>query len=151
MHLWLNIHSHTKNLLSGCYWFVGFLKLCSFFMFIYLKRKRGQVGEGQRERGQRIRAVSTESAMGLHPTHCEMVTWVKIKSWTLNPVSHPDTSSTALRIGQVLLVQTPYMEKNLCNSFIKQICQMPAHCMSLGSEERRFIGSTGASQKKVLV
>ena len=58
------------------------------------------MGEGQRkteeetERGRekipsRLRAVSTESDMGLELANCEIMTCIELKSQMLNQLSHP--------------------------------------------------------------
>ena len=64
-------------------------------MFTYLReRVCVQVSRGRgRQRGERIPsrlyAVSTEPDVGLDPTNYEIMIWVKIKSGTLNLLSHP--------------------------------------------------------------
>ena len=48
--------------------------------------------EGAKREGERIPSrlctVSTELSVGLYLTNHEIMTWAKIKSWTLNQLSH---------------------------------------------------------------
>ena len=70
-----------------------------FFKFIYLfwegVSERAWEGEGQRERVRddpkqvQLCAVSTEPDLGLDPINLEIMTQTKIKSQTLNQLSHP--------------------------------------------------------------
>ena len=58
------------------------------------QRQSTRAGEGQREREReriprRLCIVSTESNMGLKPMNHEIMTWAKVKSWTVNWLSHP--------------------------------------------------------------
>ena len=82
---WAEIKSQTLNQLShpGAPWLPFF-----FLMFVYL------FWDGCRERGRegiprRLCAVSTESDTGLSLMNAEIMTQAKIKSQTLNSLSHP--------------------------------------------------------------
>ena len=52
-----------------------------------------QAREGQKRERERIPrrlcAVSTDPNMGVHPINCEVMTWAKTKSQTLNWLSPP--------------------------------------------------------------
>ena len=65
------------------------------FLFIYFENDSMWAGEGQRDGGERIasrlHAVSTEPNVGLELANHEIMTWTKIKSQTLNWLSHPGT------------------------------------------------------------
>ena len=79
----------------SCFWvWRGFWRfIFIFFKFIYFEGEREQAGKRQTEREKRIPsrllAVSTEPNAGLDVANCETVTWAKIKSQTLNLLSHP--------------------------------------------------------------
>ena len=69
-----------------------FCPTISSLYFVYLFQKRERAGEGQRERlPSRLCTIRAEPDAGLEPMNREMVTWVKIKSQTLNRLSRPDT------------------------------------------------------------
>ena len=64
-------------------------------MFIYLFWQRESTSRGGAERERlresetipsRLCAPSTEADTGLEPTNGEIITWAKIKSWTLNQI-----------------------------------------------------------------
>ena len=71
------------------------VSLSVFFKFIYLfweREREIKYVQGRGERGKeriprRLHTVRTEPDLGLHPTNCEIMTWVKIKSQTLNQLS----------------------------------------------------------------
>ena len=61
------------------------------FLSLFLRER---VGEGQRERRREtipsnLHAASTKPDMGLEVLNHEIMTSAKIKSWTLNRLSHP--------------------------------------------------------------
>ena len=80
-------------------WVKDIRRRCFLKMFIYLfqerERERGNMHRKGRERERiptRVHAVSAEPDVGLNPTNCEIMTWVKIKSWEFNKLSHPGSS-----------------------------------------------------------
>ena len=121
-------------------------------MYLFLRERElvhVQAGEGQgeRKRGRerererilsRLHAVSTEPEAGLHLTNDVIMTWVKIKNWTLNRLSHPDAPSMWFidfflwkeSTHQVLLSKAPMFVNFLCApiftkyNFPDQILQM---------------------------
>ena len=67
-----------------------------FSLFISRERRRKEEWGRGRKRGRdripsRLCTISSEPHAGLYPTNCEIMTWAKIKSWTLNWLSHPAT------------------------------------------------------------
>ena len=71
-------------------------------LFIYFKRDRAHVREGQREReSQAGSPLSAQCLMrGFNVTNCKIVIWVEIKSQTINLLSHPG----APRFDQILKI-----------------------------------------------
>ena len=61
------------------------LPFCCWFLDVYLFWER----EREREREREFQVGSTLSHTGLKPTNHEIMTWGKIKSRMLNPLSHP--------------------------------------------------------------
>lgn len=66
-----------------------FLFSGKFSFNVYFERDREWAGEGQRERGirripRRLHTVSAEPNMGFKLTNREIMTWVEVKSQTLN-------------------------------------------------------------------
>ena len=78
----------------------NFLLFKKSFIYLFWERKRereregergrqhAQAGEGQRT-PSRLYAVSEEHGTVLNLRNCEIMTWVDIKSWMLNQLSHP--------------------------------------------------------------
>lgn len=61
-----------------------------------------KTGRGAKEKY--LQADSPPNAkldVGLHPTTYEIMTQAKTKSWTLNKLSHPDTSPWVLRDSNI--------------------------------------------------
>ena len=91
-------HRHPRLLL---FFFFHLLLLTFFFLslFLYFEREQERaLAERQRERERErereripssLRTLSAESDAGLELRNHEITTWAKIKSWTLNALSHP--------------------------------------------------------------
>ena len=65
-----------------------------FCLFIFDRERERKQGRGRREGGRESQAGSTLSAQslteGLKPMNHEVMTWAKIKSQTLNQLSHQE-------------------------------------------------------------
>ena len=96
--------------------------VCVFFLFcfIYFERERERERERrereyvstkatERERiPSRLWAVTTEPDAGFNLTNQEVMTWVEIKSWTLNRLSHPGTTLSPHPPHRVSFYQLPH-------------------------------------------
>ena len=86
-----NWKPHNGRTFHSCdFTFIFGLFSFFFLLFIYFERGRGR--ERRRERiPSRLHAVNTQPNTGLSLINCEIMTWAKIKSQTLNRLNHPDT------------------------------------------------------------
>ena len=71
----------------------------NFFLSLFTFRERLWAGEGQRDGGReriprRLHALSSKLNIWLELMNCEIMTWAKTKSQTLNWLTHPGTPQT---------------------------------------------------------
>ena len=75
-----------------------------FFTYFERERERERDAERGRERiPSRLCTVSTQPEGGLELTDCEIMTRAKIKSWTLNRLSHPGAPVLTYRLVPLTL------------------------------------------------
>ena len=71
--------------------FVHFLKNIYLFLREKKSANRGRAERGRHRILSRFHTISMEPDTGLKPMNRKIMTWAKIKSWTLNWLSHPGT------------------------------------------------------------